>query len=530
MVDVPPSTTAGYDDPISDEAADLLGRAGFARELATLAVASPYGWSTRIGVYGEWGEGKTSVVRLAQRYLEGEGHLTIEYNPWGCRNTDEMISILADQILVVAKKARLEVPGRAKRLAKKVGGFFGGAAKKADQLALPGPAAAAAPVISAAARFSPWLERWAKDRKEDIEKTLRVIDLDRRLVVFVDDVDRLDPKLLPSLLFALHEVFAIPGVTFVVALDPAVVGNALHEYHRGFGDGLAFLEKIVQFPRWLPPVAREDLLKVAEADRRLFTPFLSAGVLTDNRDLLPTNPRELRMLIRGLMPLQRAVSRHDSDELDQNLLLLLACFRQRFPLTLARLLDDETLLDRCSASFVASKAAPKFISSVVSLAVQTKELASEEMGDRADRFQRLVAAFCGRSIFWDAQRIRYHAFLTDRPHAVTWREFRTVIAAPQTAERTWTSGSRDTRCRSRLPPPPSRQSCSNAASGPTRTPWTSRPPFRPSKRKPIRFDTPARPPRCCGSSGSRRHSAQAFGRRSGSGRWSGRSDIGRTSI
>src|SRR4051812_9970711 len=98
MVDVPPSTTAGYDDPISDEAADLLGRAGFARELATLAVASPYGWSTRIGVYGEWGEGKTSVVRLAQRYLEGEGHLTIEYNPWGCRNTDEMISILADQI------------------------------------------------------------------------------------------------------------------------------------------------------------------------------------------------------------------------------------------------------------------------------------------------------------------------------------------------------------------------------------------------------------------------------------------------
>src|ERR1051325_1022742 len=79
-----------------------------------------------------------------------------------------------------------------------------------------------------------------------------------RCIVLVDDIDRAEPSLLPPLLFALHEVLVAMPITFVIALDPTVVGAALKVHHPGFGDGLAFLEKMIQFPRWLPDVPDED--------------------------------------------------------------------------------------------------------------------------------------------------------------------------------------------------------------------------------------------------------------------------------
>lgn len=427
--DVSDLLSTGYDDPIGDESADLLGRAGFSREIASLAIAGPVGWSSRIGIYGRWGEGKTSVMRLARSILDGQGHLVADFNPWGCRSSEEMIELLATELLSLAKRAKLEVPGVLRRGGKWLAGLVGRTASKADNLQLPGPAAVAQPIVAATARISPWLERWARDRKEDIEQVVQVVDLNRRIVVFVDDVDRLDPKLLPGLLFALHDVFALAGVTFIVALDPAVVGKALQEYHRGFGDGVAFLEKIVQFPRWLPPVSAEQRLRVAEFDRRQYAPFLSASTLEVNQDILPNNPREVRMLIRGLLPMRRAFERHGSDELDQNLLLLVECFRQRFPLTLAMLLENEALLNKCSAFFAKDDSGDALLKGIHELARRSGEVVADSDEERDPRLRALVGAMSGRSIFWNASSIRYHAFLMDRPHAVTWREFRPLLSA-----------------------------------------------------------------------------------------------------
>lgn len=72
----------------------------------------------------------------------------------------------------------------------------------AEGLPVTGPTAV---VVAGTARISPWLKRWAKDRRKDIEVVLERLNEDRRLVVFVDDVDRLDPTLLPRLMFAMHE-------------------------------------------------------------------------------------------------------------------------------------------------------------------------------------------------------------------------------------------------------------------------------------------------------------------------------------
>src|ERR1043165_6186909 len=60
--------------PISDAPTDIdcLNRLRFAKSMTDLIVHAPKGTSFRIGLYGSWGEGKTSVMRMMESNLRSE--------------------------------------------------------------------------------------------------------------------------------------------------------------------------------------------------------------------------------------------------------------------------------------------------------------------------------------------------------------------------------------------------------------------------------------------------------------------------
>ncbi|HTC24972.1 MAG TPA: P-loop NTPase fold protein, partial [Gemmatimonadales bacterium] len=55
------------DEPIDRLQDDLLGRADYASGLIRIIEEWPRPGSVRIGVYGDWGEGKSSVLRLMEQ-------------------------------------------------------------------------------------------------------------------------------------------------------------------------------------------------------------------------------------------------------------------------------------------------------------------------------------------------------------------------------------------------------------------------------------------------------------------------------
>src|SRR5439155_16984868 len=103
---------------------------------------------------------------------------------------------------------------------------------------------------------------------QDDLKSLQALLGEKRVIVLIDDLDRTARELVPEILFALKELMDIPGFSFICAFDPVVVGEVLGDYHPGFGDGLKFLDKIIDYPRWLPPPSVEGLVKLALADAR----------------------------------------------------------------------------------------------------------------------------------------------------------------------------------------------------------------------------------------------------------------------
>lgn len=69
------------DRPITDPTEDFLERDSFAENIAKLILHAPPQSSLRIGVYGGWGEGKTSVLKLIQYYLQKEGQVCVWLTP-----------------------------------------------------------------------------------------------------------------------------------------------------------------------------------------------------------------------------------------------------------------------------------------------------------------------------------------------------------------------------------------------------------------------------------------------------------------
>ncbi|WP_221885378.1 KAP family P-loop NTPase fold protein [Enterobacter hormaechei] len=92
----------------------------------------------------------------------------------------------------------------------------------------------------------------------------RLRELDRPLVVFVDDIDRLEPDQIRMLLRQVKANANLPNIVFVLLFQPSIVERALDPVADN--DGRAFLEKIVQANFDLPAVPTSFVHRMFEEE------------------------------------------------------------------------------------------------------------------------------------------------------------------------------------------------------------------------------------------------------------------------
>jgi hypothetical protein len=89
-------------------------------------------------------------------------------------------------------------------------------------------------------------------------------DSKRRIVVFIDDLDRLDSEEVRAIAQMVKSVGGLPNVTYVLAYDRAIIRRALDGgYHAGAGTP-RYDEKIVQHEVSLPTPTRRKLLRLLD--------------------------------------------------------------------------------------------------------------------------------------------------------------------------------------------------------------------------------------------------------------------------
>lgn len=100
MTDKDTIANLSADRPISSLDEDLLGRGDFAIGIASALRHWKGSESLVVGIYGEWGSGKSSIKNCVLSLLDkaDDGPIAIEFNPWSWSGEDRLATAFFDEI------------------------------------------------------------------------------------------------------------------------------------------------------------------------------------------------------------------------------------------------------------------------------------------------------------------------------------------------------------------------------------------------------------------------------------------------
>ena len=254
---------------------DGLGFKTYASVLADAALGTPGPFT--IGVFGEWGNGKTSLMRLTESNLKEHSHvITVWFNAWRYEKEEHPIVPLVGTIvreLELHQTFLADLKDQGKKLLRALRAVAYGFSAKST-VKLPGLAEVEASFVAKEMidrekqlTPDPLLDRslyyQAFESLSSVELPKKV-----RIVVLIDDLDRCFPDHAVRLLESIKLVLCQKGFVFVLGVARKVIEGFLqHRYQTEYGiqnfQGSAYLDKIVQLPFTIPP-HQERMKKFSE--------------------------------------------------------------------------------------------------------------------------------------------------------------------------------------------------------------------------------------------------------------------------
>ena len=268
------------DRAVITNAADEFGFVGIAESLAPRIAEASQGDGLVIGLEGSWGSGKSSLMNLIRHQidsLDNSNIHTITIAPWLDGDSSSLVLSMLHPIAEILKKESEnskteDIKEKAAELAKLVAGYGERTARWISPVAklagnvLPGAGISSGVADSAAtvlAKFNegPTVSELKAQISEQIE------EIDHSFIIFLDDLDRLEPEQAVEVVRLVRSVADFPKVVYLMCYDRKVLANGL-KVGLKVEDGDLFLQKIVQLtfqiPRLEPFELRQQFLKAAK--------------------------------------------------------------------------------------------------------------------------------------------------------------------------------------------------------------------------------------------------------------------------
>jgi len=333
----------GYTDvPVEDAEHDYLGVVHHVHALAEFIMECETPMT--IAIQGDWGSGKTSMMNMIKQQLDDRA-LVVWFNTWQFSQFemgDDLSRILVEALLEELKpdealRKKLRIPfnlvkaagsGAVSMVLEKVaGGTAAETVKSAVSEMFQGPR-----------DMAKQLAELKKSMQEAVRARLTESKKDR-LVVFVDDLDRLPPERAVELLEVMKLFLDLEKCVFVLAVDYAVVTQGIKAKYGDYIDeakGKSFFDKLIQLP-FIVPVNQYKLdqylskllskMKVIKSDddvgvyqnlvensvgsnprglKRVLNAFLLLHKVASKQQILPDNPVVSSRVIFAVLCLQTA--------------------------------------------------------------------------------------------------------------------------------------------------------------------------------------------------------------------------------
>lgn len=274
-----------------------------------------------VGLTGEWGLGKSSVLNLLSHELKQmEGVVVANLNPWLFKGRDELVEAyfnsLREALGSSASEKIFKFREQLDRYKASIEFVGTTTASLVDVLVGTG---------AATTFYNKWLLKLL--RAINKPKTLSASQERKRLetklaeakiavVVLIDELDRVEDDEVRAVAQLVKAVGDIKGISYLVAYDPDRVAQALgkgstpEEKQR---TGESYLEKVIQFPIPLRPLFEDDvrnLLLHALRNNGVPVPSVTQPYQQDIFDQLLRDirtPREIKRLIGAFSVLEEIV-------------------------------------------------------------------------------------------------------------------------------------------------------------------------------------------------------------------------------
>ncbi len=217
---------------------DELGYDEYAKNLVSWIVKTKSSLSFAIGINAKWGAGKTTFFQFIKKDLEKHKILFLDFKPWFSKDDKSIVhdffDKLAKNIQDIQLKSKLNSYAYLLRDNSKWQNFV----EFLKYFVLPSSS--------------------LQDLFDDIKYSL--IHNNKKVVVFIDDTDRLEGSEIFEVLRLIRNVANFPNLFFVVAYDKAYVSSVLNSQKIFNSD--YYLQKIFQVEISLPAINKNTLVSI----------------------------------------------------------------------------------------------------------------------------------------------------------------------------------------------------------------------------------------------------------------------------
>lgn len=255
---------------------DMFDRAKFIECLAGMISESVSNdGSLVVSLEGPWGFGKTSAKNMLAEALQNRWHekradekgcyprlITVEFDPWLFSGSNDVVALMFSSIInaidedLAAKQDKQASMAAKVDTAKRVADIADNIDKTGFLKAISGSLKWVSESMTPENNNTKPLIQ----SRNELIRQLRLLPNDYAIVVYIDEIDRLDDSDIAALFKALKSVGNLPRVVYVPIFDREIIAAALGRVSQQ-GKGSQYLEKIVQIPITLPQIPSEVVWK-----------------------------------------------------------------------------------------------------------------------------------------------------------------------------------------------------------------------------------------------------------------------------
>lgn len=279
-----------------------------------------------IGVFGEWGSGKTTLMNMVRQCLHARNVKTVWFNAWKYDRKEIIWNALIQTILYSIRndsalndrKDGVELKERVKTIAENLARY---AAKVATRL-IPGGVVKEEDVDSLIATFLPLSANDAQfEFINDFEIRFdllvkQYVGENQVLVVFIDDLDRCLPENAINVLEALKLYLDRTGCIFIFGAERSIVEEGIRQRYKDNVrlSAKEYLEKIVQLPFIMRGVAPENALSLLDPHDQTVSLRSNAILCQLIIEGTQGNPRRIKRFLNAFLILKKISGELGEDE------------------------------------------------------------------------------------------------------------------------------------------------------------------------------------------------------------------------